>query len=93
MYIFGMRQHVWWGSECLFTLDKRNVHSVGGLEHYVSLVFWRGGHAVFDALVPLQDADDRVGHFRQGKLLADADAWAAVEGNVSNIISMNLSDE
>jgi hypothetical protein len=33
-------------------------------------------HPTLDTLERLEDARDRVGHFRQGELLPDADPWS-----------------
>lgn len=59
---------------------ERDLDALSGRTHNLRLVklLLPVAH-VFDALVPLHNADHHKRHLRQRKVLSDADAWAAVE--------------
>lgn len=67
-------------------MPESNLDTVARLEHNLGL---EGGlaavnflHEALDPLEPLKQPREHVAHFREGKLLPDADAGPAVEGHV-----------
>lgn len=70
---------------------KRDVHSIGRLQHNIRLETREGLVPILDPLVRLQDSGHGVCHFGKCKLLADADSRASVEGDVPERCSQPIA--